>query len=83
MSLISRKIEKEKKQSKRKSSKEHNKSLSLVTNAFVELGEDLITLGVSCIECLALVSGWKVENLNDLNVGWLGVFITPTTKLAV
>jgi hypothetical protein len=40
-------------------------------------------LGVSCIECLALVSGWKVENLDDLNVGWLGVFITLTTKLAV
>src|SRR5688572_5076777 len=31
------------KQSKRKSSKEHDKSLSLVTKAFVELGEDLIT----------------------------------------
>jgi hypothetical protein len=40
-------------------------------------------LGVSCIECLALVSGWKCENLDHLNVGWLGVFITPTTKLAV
>jgi hypothetical protein len=40
-------------------------------------------LGVSCIECLALVSDWKCENLDDLNVGWLGVFITPTTKLAV
>jgi hypothetical protein len=40
-------------------------------------------LGVSCIKCLALVSGWKVENLDDLNVGWLGVFIAPTTKLAV
>jgi hypothetical protein len=40
-------------------------------------------LGVSCIECLALVSGWKVENLDDSNVGWLGVFIAPTTKLAV
>jgi hypothetical protein len=40
-------------------------------------------LSVSCIECLALVSGWKVENLDDLNVGWLGVFITPTTKLAI
>jgi hypothetical protein len=38
---------------------------------------------VSCIECLALVSSWKVENLDDLNVGWLGVFIAPTTKLAV
>jgi hypothetical protein len=40
-------------------------------------------MGVSCIECLALVSSWKVENLDDLNVGRLGVFITPTTKLAV
>jgi hypothetical protein len=38
---------------------------------------------VSCIECLALVSSWKCENLDDLNVGWLGVFIAPTTKLAV
>jgi hypothetical protein len=37
------KKERERKQSKRKSSKEHNKSLSLNTNAFVELGEDLIT----------------------------------------
>jgi hypothetical protein len=27
---------------------------------------------VSCIEGLALVSRWKVENLDDLNVGWLG-----------
>ena len=26
---------------------------------------------------------WKVENLDDLNVGWLGVFIAPTTKLAI
>jgi hypothetical protein len=38
---------------------------------------------VSCNECLALVSGWKVEDLDDLIVGGLGVFITPTTKLAV
>ena len=43
----------------------------------------MISLNVSRIECLALVSGWKLENLDDLNVGWLGVFITPTTKLAV
>jgi hypothetical protein len=83
MSLISRKIEKEKKQSKRKSSKEHNKSLSLVTKALGGIGRGFDHLGVSCIECLALVSGWKCENLDDLNVGWLGVFITPTTKLAV
>ena len=38
-----------------------------------------------CLElnARALVDGWKVENLDDLNVGWLGVFIAPTTKLAV
>jgi hypothetical protein len=32
---------------------------------------------VSRIECLALVSSWKVENLDDLNVRVVGVFITP------
>jgi hypothetical protein len=72
-----------KKQSKRKSSKEHNKSLSLITKALCGNGRGFDHLGVSCIECLALVCSWKVENLDHLNVGWLGVFITPTTKLAV
>jgi hypothetical protein len=82
--LITRTNEKErKKQSKRKSSKEHNKSLSLITKALCGIGRGFDHFGVSCIECLALVSGWKVENLDDLNVGWLGVFIAPTTKLAV
>jgi hypothetical protein len=51
--LITRKNEKEKKQSKRKSSNEH-KSLSLVTKLFgmmfgLRRGFDLF--GVSCIEC--------------------------------
>jgi hypothetical protein len=38
-----------------------------------------------CLElnARALVSSWKVENLDDLNVGVVGVFIAPTTKLAV
>jgi hypothetical protein len=80
--MIATKNEK-KKQSKRKSSKEHNKSLSLITNVLCGIERGFDHFGVSCIECLALVSGWKVENLDDLNVGWLGVFITPTTKLAV
>ena len=43
-------IEEEEKRSKRKSSKEHKKSLSLVTNLFgviPDLGEDLISLFVS------------------------------------
>ena len=66
--------------SKRKSSREHNKSLSLVTKAFVEFGRGFDHLGVSCIECLALVSGWKLENLDAMNGGVVGVFIAPTTK---
>jgi hypothetical protein len=80
--MIARKNER-RKQSKRKSSKEHNKSLSLNTKAFVEFGEDLITWVCLEMNARALVSGWKLENLDDLNVRWLGVFITPTTKLAV
>jgi hypothetical protein len=46
----------------------------------MELGEDLISFGVSRIECLALVSGWKLENLDAMNGGVVGVFIAPTTK---
>jgi hypothetical protein len=49
----------------------------------VKFGEDLITLVCLELNARALVSGWKYENLDDLNVGWLGVFIAPTTKLAV
>jgi hypothetical protein len=49
----------------------------------VEFWRGFDLLSVSRIECLALVSGWKCENLDDLNVGWLGVFIAPTTKLAI
>jgi hypothetical protein len=63
--LIARKNER-KKQSKRKSSKEHNKSLSLITKPLCGIGRGFEHLGVSCIECLALVSSWKVENLDDL-----------------
>jgi hypothetical protein len=32
---------------------------------------------------LALASSWEVENLDDLNVRVVVVFIAPTTKLAV
>jgi hypothetical protein len=46
--LITRTSEKEKKQSKRKSSKEHDKSLSLITKALCGIGEDLISL--VCLE---------------------------------
>jgi hypothetical protein len=46
----------------------------------VELVEDLITWVCLELNARALVSSWKVENLDDMNVGWLGVFITPTTS---
>jgi hypothetical protein len=46
--LIIRTSEKEKKQSKRKSSKEHDKSLLLITKALSGIGEDLISL--VCLE---------------------------------
>jgi hypothetical protein len=46
--LITRTSEKEKKQSKRKSSKEHDKSLSLITKALSGIGEYLISL--VCLE---------------------------------
>jgi hypothetical protein len=78
--LFARKNER-RKQSKRKSSKEHNKSLSLITKALCGIGRGFDRFGVSCIECLAIVSSWKVENMDDLNVGVVGVFIAPTTKL--
>jgi hypothetical protein len=74
---------KERKQSKRKSSNEHGKSLSLVTKALCGIGEDLITQVCLELNARALVSSWKVENLDAMNGEWLGVFIAPTTKLAV
>jgi hypothetical protein len=49
----------------------------------VEFGEDLISLVCLELNARALVKGWKCENLDAMNGGWLGVFIAPTTKLAV
>jgi hypothetical protein len=49
----------------------------------VEFGEDLITLVCLELNARALVSSWEVKNLDAMNGGWLGVFIAPTTKLAV
>jgi hypothetical protein len=77
--MIARKNER-RKQSKRKSSKEHNKSLSLITKALCGIGRGFDHFSVSCIECLALVSSWKVENLDTNECGVVGVFIAPTTK---
>jgi hypothetical protein len=49
----------------------------------LDLGEDLISLIVSCIECYSsckVFEGWK---LGCIEVWWLGVFIAPTTKRTV
>jgi hypothetical protein len=61
-------------------SKEHNKSLSLITKALCGIGEDLITLVCLELNARALVSSWKVENLDAIEYGVVGVFIAPTTK---
>jgi hypothetical protein len=49
----------------------------------MDLGEDLISLVCLVLNDIALVRCVKSENLDALNDGWLGVFIVPTTKLAV
>jgi hypothetical protein len=54
-------MKEEKKRSKRKSSNEHNKSLSR-------------------IECYSSCNVLKVENLDAIECGVVGVFIAPTTK---
>jgi hypothetical protein len=48
--LITR-MKEEKKRSKRKSSNEHDKSLSLITKALCGVGRGFDFFGVSCIEC--------------------------------
>jgi hypothetical protein len=45
-----------------------------------DLGEDLIFLVVSRIECYSSYNVLKVENLDALECGVVGVFIAPTTK---
>jgi hypothetical protein len=35
------------------------------------------------LNAIALVRCLKAENMDAMNGGWLGVFIAPTTKLAV
>ena len=49
----------------------------------MDLGEDLISLVCLVLNAIALVRCGKSENLDTMNGGWLGVFIAPTTKLAV
>jgi hypothetical protein len=49
----------------------------------MDLGEDLISLLCLVLNAIAFIRCGRSENLNAMNVGWLGVFIAPTTKLAV
>jgi hypothetical protein len=46
-----------------------------------DLGEDLILLEVSRIECYSSCNVLKVENLDAIECGVVGVFIAPTTKI--
>jgi hypothetical protein len=49
----------------------------------LDLGEDLISLVCLVLNAIALVRCRKCKNLDAMNGGWVGVFIAPTTKLAV
>ena len=72
VSMISRKNAKEKKRSKRKSSNEHYKSLSLVTKAFVWSWERiwslLVCFAMNASSCI-VVGSWKTWM--QWMVGWL------------
>jgi hypothetical protein len=46
----------------------------------MELGEDLISLVCLVLNAIALVRCRKLENLDAINGGVVGVFIAPTTK---
>ena len=46
----------------------------------MDLGEDLISLVCLVLNVIALVRCMKLENLDTMNGGVVGVFIAPTTK---
>jgi hypothetical protein len=46
-----------------------------------DLGEDLISLVVSRIECYSSCKVLKVENMDAIECGVVRVFIAPTTKM--
>jgi hypothetical protein len=48
-----------------------------------DLGEDLISCLCLGVKSRALVLNAIAENLDALNVWWLGVFIAPPTKMVV
>jgi hypothetical protein len=78
--------EEEEKQSKRKSSKNTAKFSLLVTIALSGIGtwRDFDSLYLCLVlNALALVLNVLAENLDALKCWWLGLFIAPTTKVAV
>jgi hypothetical protein len=46
----------------------------------MDLGEDLISLVCLVLNVIALIRCRKLENLDAMNGGVVGVFIAPTTK---
>jgi hypothetical protein len=46
----------------------------------MDLGEDLISLVCLILNAIALVRCRKLENLDAIEYGVVGVFIAPTTK---
>jgi hypothetical protein len=78
-----KKNEKEKKRSKRKAQMNTNVTLSSHYLIWSDsgLGRGFDLFGVSRIECYSSCNVLKVENLDALECGVVGVFITPTTKI--
>jgi hypothetical protein len=64
-----------------------NTSLSLTSHYLIGmifgLGRGFDLFGCLVLNAIALVRCLKAENLDAMNGRWLGVFIAPTTKLAV
>jgi hypothetical protein len=78
--------ERMRKRSNRSARGQMNTSHSLVTNwlgMIYGLGRGFDLFGVSCIECYSSCKVWEFIKLGCFEVWVVGVFITPTTKLAV
>jgi hypothetical protein len=77
---------KKKSDSSARTQKNTNITLSLVTiwlEWSLDLEDDLISCLCLGVKSRALVLNAMAENLDALNVWWLGVFIAPTTNMAI
>jgi hypothetical protein len=83
LSLITRRMRKKRSNTSARAQMNTNVTLSshFWFGVIPDLGEDLISLVVSRIECYSSSKVLKVENLDAIECGVVGVFIAPTTKM--